>query len=386
MTLPIPDKTALAHSEKLIQHIRHHLAIEGDSISFARFMELALYAPGLGYYSAGSHKLGKMGDFVTAPEISPLFAQSIAMQMQQILTKLPSGSILEIGAGSGVFARDLLLKLESLNSLPKHYYILEISAELRARQKQFLKSTAPHLLPLITWIDHLPRDFIGVIFANEVLDAIPVNCFRIGNNEILERCVKWEDNKFQWDITPPITSELTEQVNFLRQEYSLFPGYESEIRLQMPPFIRSIADTLTKGVILFFDYGYGRSEYYHPDREQGTLMCFFQHYHHDDPFTYVGLQDITAHVDFTSVIETASEEHLTLAGFTTQASFLLACGLLDLAEQKELSEIEQFEQNQAIKKLTLPSQMGEIIKVMGLTKNFAEPLIGFNLHDRRRDL
>ena len=350
-------------------------------------MDLALYAPGLGYYNSGTHKIGKEGDFVTAPEISSLFTKCVAKQFHQVLSFLGSSAcILEIGAGSGIFARDVLLELEDLGALPKRYYILEVSADLRARQKQQFIDSCPDLLPHISWLSSLPTDFTGVIFANEVLDAMPTHCFQIGSNEINERCVSWEKNKFNWLATPATNKELLEKVSALKQQYSLPVGYESEINLIHGAWIRSLADILKKGLILLFDYGYGRSEYYHPDRTSGTLMCYYQHHKNDDPFKYVGLQDITAHVDFTTIVENAVHSHLTLAGYTTQASFLLSSGLLDIAAKKELSPEKLYQQNQDIKRLTLPSQMGELVKVMGLAKDVDLDWVGFSMHDRKRDL
>lgn len=386
MTLPIPEQTALAHSDKVTQSIRQLIAHEGGLISFAQFMEYALYAPGLGYYSAGSHKLGKGGDFITAPEISPLFAECVAKQCEQILGELKAGDILELGAGSGIFAKDLLLALEKAQCLPEHYFILEVSAELRERQMDFLKASIPHLFSRVAWLNTLPSALTGIIFANEVMDAIPVNCFEMTSSGLQERCVSWENDQFEWQLAPATSPELAEQLDTLQQEFTFDIGYQSEVNNTLPGWIFSLGDCLQKGAILLFDYGYGRAEYYHPDRRCGTLMCFYQHHQHDNPFTLPGLQDITAHVDFTSVIESAATAGLTLAGYTTQASFLLACGLLELSNQTSLTEIEYYQQNQAIKKLTLPSQMGELIKVMGLTKGVDSSLIGFALHDRSRDL
>lgn len=385
ITLPIPDPSALAHSEKLIQFIRRKIDLNGGFISFADFMESALYAPGLGYYSAGSHKIGKEGDFITAPEISPLFAQSIARQFEQVLTELGVADILEIGAGSGIFAKDLLLQLEKSDRLPRHYFILEVSAQLRERQMQLLQSTSPHLFERIRWIDQLPQCLSGIIFANEVMDAIPTNLFEIDEDGLKERCVAWENDQFSWH-RQPVPAEWVDQLTGLQQEYPLDIGYQSELNSHLPAWICSLSDCLEKGLILLIDYGYGRAEYYHPDRTRGTLMCFYQHRQHDNPLALPGLQDITAHVDFTAVVENATIMGLKLAGYTTQTSFLLDCGILDLAEQQELSDLDLYEQNQAIKKLTLPSQMGELVKVMGLTKELDLSLIGFRLQDRRRDL
>ncbi|MHB1949458.1 MAG: class I SAM-dependent methyltransferase [Gammaproteobacteria bacterium] len=386
MTLPIPDHNALSTSEKLIELIRQEIDNAGGVLSFARFMELALYAPGLGYYTAGTHKFGQAGDFVTAPEITPLFAQCLARQCQPIFAKLGTGDLLELGAGSGKFAKDFLLESEKLNCLPQHYYILEVSAELRERQKQLLIQHCPHLIERIIWLDTLPSDFCGVIFANEVMDAMPVHCFQITNTAVKERCVRWDNDHFVWHLSSPTSPELSTRFIELQQEFSLPNGYQSEINLMIKPWIASLAETLKKGVIFLFDYGYDRREYYRPDRHQGTLKCFYGHHHHNNPFVYIGLQDITAHIDFTTVVASAVTQGLSLAGYSTQAAFLLSCGLVELAATKTLSVTEQYQQSQAIKMLTLPSEMGELIKVMGLAKELDIPLIGFSLQDRRRDL
>ena len=341
-TLPIPNDAAFAHSNKLIQHIRQEITQSGGSISFARFMELALYAPGLGYYSAGSHKFGAGGDFITAPEISPLFAKCIARQCQQVLKETGGADILEIGAGSGKLASDLLKELDQLDSLPRNYFILEISADLRERQQQQIKNECSHLFARVKWLDKLPETSMrGIILANEVLDAMPVNCFKIVENKIKERCVSFAENNFHWHITEPRTSELSRQVGVIQKECELYNGYESEVNLLLDMWVRTLADSLQQGLMLLIDYGYGRREFYHPDRYRGTLMCYYQHHRHDDPFMLVGLQDITAHVDFTAVAESAVNSGLRVAGYTTQTSFLLACGLLELASQ-DLSEREGF--------------------------------------------
>lgn len=375
----------LLHSKQLAQRIRDEIQLQGGTISFAKFMELALYAPGLGYYSAGAHKLGRLGDFITAPELSPLFAQCIAKAYGHMLKTLPD--FLELGGGSGVFARDILLALEHMDCLPQRYLILEVSADLRERQQALLKKDCPQLFSRITWLDQLPSEKLsGVIFANEVLDAFPIHCFSIVDKEVFERSVTWENDHFQWKLTPPTSPLFTMQLEQVRAECHLVDGYTSEISLMIPAWMQSLANSLKQGILLFFDYGYGRREYYHPDRTQGTLMCYYQHHKHANPFQWVGLQDITAHVDFTQVAESGIAAGLTLAGYTTQSAFLMANGLLDLAQRTQLSETEIFRQNQAIKTLTLPSQMGEAIKVIGFSKNFDLPLPGFSLHDRRWDL
>lgn len=370
----------------LTQLIRQAIQFQGSFTSFDEFMDLALYYPDLGFYMNPNQKFGKTGSFVTAPEISPLFAECIAKQCQQISSTLPDYDFLELGAGSGIFAKDLLLSLEKLSCLPQHYFIVEKSPHLREAQQQFLKTHCAHLFSRITWLDKLSSQKItGIIFANEVLDALPVTCFEIKNHEICERSVAFKKENFSWELTDP-SDKLFSAVEQIQKDCELPANYQSEINFNLKPFLKKLSETLTQGVILFFDYGYGRREYYHPERSQGTLTCFYQHQKTSNPFENIGAQDITAHVDFTSVIEKAVDAGLKLKGFTTQAAFLLNCGLLELANNNRLTEAERFKENQAIKTLTLPTEMGETIKVIGLEKNFSAPLLGFSFHDRSRDL
>lgn len=377
-----------ARSNTLTQLIREKIKKDNGLISFASFMELALYHPEFGYYNAEGFDLGQHGDFTTAPEISPLFAKCFSKQCQQLFHYLETGNILELGAGTGRFASDVLLELERLGCLPEHYYIYEISIRLREKQQSFLKSTCQNLFNRITWLDKLPENFVGIIIANEVLDALPVHCFRIENNGIKERCVAWNKDQFVWKITSPLSHELTEKAMKIREQYEFYDCYESEINLRLPQFLQAVANALKQGVILFSDYGYGQRKYYHPERNKGTLTCFYQHRRHNNPLIYPGLQDITSHVNFTTVIESASESGCTLEGYTSQTAFLLACGLMELAaeEEKNLSPADEFKLHQAIKLLTLPTEMGERVKVMALGKNMDIPLLGFRLQDRRREL
>lgn len=381
MKLSIPDPIAKQHSERLCARIRQDIIESGGAIPFARFMELALYAPGLGYYMAGQQRFGKQGDFVTAPLISPLFARTVAVQCKQVLSQLPNGSILEIGAGSGNFASDLLSALKQDNGLPDYYFILEVSADLRKRQQVLLKQAHPDWFDHIIWLDQLPKDFVGVIFANEVLDALPVNIFRVVNDEIKERYVAFKDNQFVWQ-----DNNASLELQAALQAYTFSNNYLSEVNLFLPHWIKSLTESVKQGVLLFFDYGYGAQEFYHPDRTMGTLKCYYQHHHHDNPLILIGLQDITAHVNFTAVADSALDAGLSLVGYTTQAAFLMACGLLQMAEREELDTVARIKQQQAIKKLLLPSQMGEAIKVIALSKQIDISLLGFSLQDRRCDL
>lgn len=370
-------------SNAIIEFISKAIHQHGGLLSFADYMEIALYHPTLGYYNSEAFDIGKHGDFTTAPEITPLFAKCYARQYQQ----LQFDHILELGAGTGRFAGDILIELEKLNCLPSHYFIYEISHALRQKQLAILQSEYPSIVNRVSWLEQLPEKFSGLIIANEVLDALPVHCFKIENDMVKERCVAW-DNELVWKVTTPQSSLLAEKVEILRQTYDLANGYESEINLLLPKIIQSVSTMLVDGVILFTDYGYGQREYYRSERNHGTLTCFRQHQRNDLPLQYPSEQDITAHVDFTSVIENAVLFGCELAGYTTQASFLLGCGLTSIVEQqtKNLSMADEFTLHQTIKRLTMPMEMGETIKVMGLAKNVNLPLIGFKMGDRSLDL
>ncbi len=386
--LPVPSTAALAHSQQLRHAMQKEIIAQGGMITFTRFMELALYAPALGYYSAGSHKLGEQGDFMTAPEITPLFARCLARQCQQVLTECKDGSILELGGGSGKLALDLLLALEQQNCLPQTYYLLEVSADLRQRQQQLLQTQAPHLIDKIQWLDQLPATpFNGVIIANEVLDAMPVQRFHASSAGIQEFYVACENEEFVWRLGTLNTPTAAEQIKHCFTELP-DEEYISEINPLLPAFINSLSQCLQKGLILLVDYGFPRHEYYHPDRSMGTLMCHYRHHAHVDPLILVGLQDITAHVDFTAVAEAAVAADLQVAGFTNQAAFLLNCGLLDLAvlEQGDNAQ-QQMQVSRQIQLLTSPAEMGELFKVLALTKNLDDSLLlGFYSHDQRARL
>jgi|SRR5688572_16461521 len=371
------DNTALLHSQKLSASIREKIKKAGGFLSFARFMELALYTPGLGYYSGGALKFGISGDFVTAPEISSTFGECIATQSQKLLSDFSESHILEFGGGSGKLARDLLLALEKKGALPRYYFILEVSATLREDQYQLLKKDCPHLLPHVVWLDTLTDESItGLILANEVMDAIPFERFRIKDQKVYQLGVAFENNQFE--LQENFSPELEKTVKSILEIETLPEGYTSEISLLLPPWIKTLGRTLKQGIILLFDYGYGRREYYHPGRNNGTFSCFYQHRVHDNPFFAPGLQDITANVDFTLVAESGVNEGLTLKGYTTQGAFLLESGLLTLPTS--------IEERQAIKKLILPSEMGELVKTIVFSKNMEDTFPGLTLQDRRHDL
>lgn len=383
--LPAPHPDALDHSQKLQNLIHNEIDASGGYIPFARFMELALYAPGLGYYTAGSRKFGSEGDFVTAPEISPLFSRCVARQCQQVLANLIDGEILEFGAGSGVMAADLLLELEQMHALPKRYSILEVSAELRERQQAYLKVRIPHLWDRIFWLDRLPSEsFAGVILANEVLDAMPLHRFQLNAKGLQEFYVGWKDNHFLWHLDTASSVEVAKIISKIPIEL-MGDHYDSEINFMLAGWVKSLSQCLSKGLILLIDYGFPQHEYYHPDRSMGTLMCHYRHRAHFDPLILVGLQDITAHVDFTAVADAAITNGLCVAGFTTQAAFLLSCGLLDLAATNTpFDAMTQLKFSQQVQKLTAPHEMGELFKVIALTKELEDfSLVGFLLQDQR---
>ena len=375
---PTPEEHAL--SQRLTDLIRAEITRAGGAIPFARFMELALYAPELGYYSAGKHKFGAAGDFVTAPELGPVFAQCLARQCAQILGTLQHGDMLEAGAGSGALAVQLLLELEHLGQLPAHYFILEISSALRARQQALFADQATHLLERVHWLDSLPpAGFRGIVLGNELLEAMPVECFRVGAGGIEQLQVGWDENHFAWRGARA-NDALRDRVMAL----GLPEGYVSEIAFAAEGWVRSIADILERGVLLLVDYGFPGHEFYHPQRATGTLMCHYRHRAHDDPLIYVGLQDITAHVDFTAIARAATESGLSLLGYTSQALFLLGCGLDGLAARTSQSDARAYLQfTNEVKKLTLPHEMGELFKVIAFGRGVDTPLAGFRLQDRR---
>lgn len=381
LPFPPPHSDAAIHSQQLTYLIRQSIDEAGGAIPFADFMQHALYAPGLGYYSAGTRKFGVGGDFVTAPEISPLFSQCLARQCQQILTSVPHGVILEFGAGSGVMAADLLKELATLDCLPSRYLILEISAELQQRQQATLQTQIPQFYHLIDWLHSLPpQPLNGVIIANEVLDALPVQRFCLEAQDILEFYVGQDGTQFVWKLLPTRNEQLRTEVEKLRTDLPV--PYLSEIHLALPSWVQSVAEILETGLLLLIDYGFPRREYYHPQRNQGTLMCHYQHYAHTDPLILVGLQDITAHIDFTTLAEAAQTAGLHVAGYTNQANFLLACGLPTLLSAYDYNDSHYLRLAQQAKMLILPSEMGELFKVMALTRHFDMPLIGFGRGDR----
>ena len=378
--LPQPSPEALAHSEELRQLILQDIKLQGGWIPFSRFMELALYAPGLGYYTAGARKFGSAGDFVTAPELSPLFGRTLAKQLTEIM-QLSTPHILELGAGSGRLAADLLLELERLDVLPERYAILEVSADLRERQQALLQQHAPHLIDCVHWLDELPERISGAIIGNEVLDALPVHLVRWNEQGCSERGIVDDSGQFSWRECEVQTPALVNAAHRIQVP----EGYLSEISLAARGLTGTLSERLTQGVMLLIDYGFGAGEYYHPQRTQGTLMCHYRHHAHDDPFFLVGLQDITAHVDFSAVYETAIASGAQLLGYTTQAHFLINCGITTLLQETPLEQVRDYAPLASqLQKLTSPTEMGELFKVIALGKNMDTALCGFAAGDKSR--
>lgn len=389
-TLPLANEDALNHSRSVQMRIRDKIVAAGGWISFEQFMHLALYAPGLGYYSSGATKLGSAGDFVTAPEISPLFGRAVAQQIKQIIHCMSTPDLLEFGAGSGKLALDILLELERSNALPRKYYILDVSAELRLRQQMLLAEHAPHLTAIIEWLEQMPPRFSGVMLANEVLDAMPMHSIVWHSNAAFERGVAWENEQFVWQNRPILSAELRAMAETLSSLINLGGSshpYFSEINLNARYFMRSLSDILQQGVILLIDYGFGRNEYYHPQRSEGTLMCHYRHHTHGDPFYLPGLQDITSHVDFSAITQAVENTHLELGGYTTQAHFLINCGITDILAQTSAEDLTHYlPQANQLHRLISPAEMGELFKAIAFVKDFSEPLMGFHRGDMSRML
>ena len=364
--LPDPDEKTLGHSARTAAHIASRIDAEGGRISFGEYMHLALYSPGFGYYVAGNRKFGPGGDFVTAPEVSPLFGHVLARQCAETLAAISGGCILELGAGSGALAEQILTKLAALDALPHRYLILDASPELVERQRSRLAHALPEVADRVEWLDAMPEGFDGVIIANEVADALPVERFRVAPSGIEQAYVTSDPEGFEI-MWMPATESVSEIVGSLGIE--LEAGYQSEVCPPLKPWIASVLAGLDNGLFLVFDYGLARREYYAPDRSGGWLRCHFRHRAHSDPFILPGVQDITAWVDFTAIAEAASDSRAAVAGYVTQAMFLLHGGLHnELSDVAAMSLTDQSELSRQIKLLTLPDEMGEHFKCMGLSR------------------
>ena len=386
---PVPDPQARRLSERLVRSLREQIDQSGGSICFARYMEQVLYAPGAGYYSAGLRKFGDGGDFVTAPELSPLFAPCLAPACEAAFLASGGGDILELGAGSGRMAAGLLAELERRGCPPDRYLILERSGELRERQKQTLAQQVPRLRPRVAWLDRLADSSVrGLIIANEVIDALPVHRFVYRAGQLREYRVAWNNKRFLWQEAPADDPALCAAVEALDLDLDLPRPYVSEINLGLKSWLSAIAAQLAGGAMLFLDYGYPRTEYYHRQRSGGTLMCHYRHRAHGNPFLLPGLQDITAFVDFTALAEAAAASGLEVSGFATQAHFLLDAGIDRLlAELDPDSGVDYLEHVRQAKLLMLPGEMGERFKALFLTRGQPAPLPpGFRTQDLRSRL
>jgi SAM-dependent MidA family methyltransferase len=376
------------HGERLSARIRDAIAEAGGRIGFARYMDMALYEPGLGYYSAGARKLGEGGDFVTAPEVAPVFSRCLAGQCAEVLAGLCGGDVLELGAGSGTMAAVMLAEFEALGVLPARYRILDVSADLRERQHATLSAAVPRLIDRVEWLDRLPEGFRGVVVANEVLDALPVERFVWRAGEVRELGVATLHGRFVWSESPAAAA-LGAEVGRIRQDCDAdWPdGYVSEVNVGLAPWLAAVAGAVERGVVLFVDYGLPRRELYSAERSAGTLLCHFRHRFNDDPLTRPGLQDITAWVDFTAVAEAAERAGLEVAGYTTQAHFLIGNDLAGrLQDVADLDLVQRVNLSRQAMMLTLPGEMGERFKAIALAKGYDAPLRGFAVRDLRHTL
>ena len=387
-TLPQPDEASAAHERDVTRFIAERVDEAGSSISFAEYMQHALYAPGLGYYAAGATKFGEAGDFVTAPEVSALFGRVLARQCAEVLAEIPSGTILEYGAGSGKLAGDILRMLNELDALPERYEILEVSADLQQRQATYLAEQVPELISRVVWVDSPPSGHDGVVIANEVLDALPVERFRKSREDIEQMRVCMREGAFAatWLPAPARLRERVFEIESALGE-PLPAGYVSEVSLGLPAWVTTLGRSLQRGFAFLLDYGVSRREYYAPDRADGWLRCHFRHHAHDNPLILSGIQDLTTWVDFSAVAEAAVGSGLEIAGYSAQAQFLLGGGLeAEMQNFAELPVSRQVQLSGQIKTLTLPAEMGEHFKCIGLRRGSISTPSGFAVADRTHTL
>ena len=386
--LPRPDATSAAHGQRVAEFIRQRIAAAGGSISFAEFMQHALYAPGLGYYAGGAVKFGTAGDFVTAPEVSKVFGRVLARQCAQVLASLDGSAIVEYGAGSGKLAADLLAALDELGALPLRYDILEVSADLRERQERLLRERVPHFLSLVNWLDSPPAEFCGIIIANEVIDALPVERFRCTADGVHQQRVAADGNDFVI-VEAPAPGNLCAAVDAIEKDLvePLPDGFVSDVSLGLPGWVSGLAHSLREGIAFLFDYGMARHEYYAVERDGGWLRCHFRHHVHDDALILAGIQDITAWVDFTAVAEAAIAAGMNVAGYAPQARFLMGGGLdIELQGLASLPAKARLELSGQVKTLTLPGEMGERFKCMALRAGDVAVPSAFRIADRTHTL
>jgi SAM-dependent MidA family methyltransferase len=382
----LADQTlAQAHSETLKQIIIDEIDAQGGWIDFARYMQLCLYHPRHGYYQAGNQKFGREGDFITGPELTPLFGYSLAQHIADASTQMDEYDILEFGAGTGRLAVDVLIQLERLNQLPRHYFILDVSAELKHRQQTLIQAHCPRLFNRIQWLESLPVDFTGVIIANEVCDAMPSHRIRLTETDDFEIGVSVNEHGFIPRNTPLSNLRIKPFIPGIRH-FAAPQAYDTEINLNALDWISTLAEMLSKGLIFIIDYGYDAAQFYSPERSDGTLHCYFQHQAHQDPFLLPGLQDITTHVNFTQLAEQAQQAGLGVSAYQEQSDFLIAGDIMTLASQhSDHHSLDWIKQSAAIKQLLMPNAMGHQFKVLSLTKDL-DPLARLQYHDRRYQL
>jgi SAM-dependent MidA family methyltransferase len=383
--LPELSADERAHSLRVLSHVQGLIAREGGWISFADYMSAVLYAPGLGYYAAGAHKLGSGGDFVTAPELTPLFGQALAAQLEEAIRRLERAEVIELGPGSGRLCADILSALGARDALPARYWLLEVSPDLRERQRAHLNATAPEHLPRVGWIDVLPKAWSGVVLANEVLDAMPVHLVARRADAWLERGVGLDAaGGLAYYDRPLASSVLTARA---AARFPSADDYLSELNPSAEALVSSLAQRCQRGLMLLIDYGFPAGEYYHVQRDRGTLMGHYRHRALSDPFFRPGLSDLTAHVDFTAMAHAGAASGMTVAGFTSQAQFLVNCGILDaLARCGDVQSSAYLRAANAVQKLTSPAEMGELFKVLALTREMEPQLLGFRDGDRTHRL
>ena len=381
-----PDALASRHSVAVARHLRGQIEDAGGVLPFDQYMDMALYAPGLGYYATGTRKFGQGGDFVTAPEIGPLFGRSLAREVGLVLETIDDACLLEFGAGSGALAQSLIEALSADGRLPSRYCILEISPDLRERQRQRLEPLAEHHGLKIEWLEQLPDEPLqGVILANEVVDAFAVTRFCVIQGRPWRAGISIDGDGFAWEWIDDLDPDSGAAK--IVQQYELVEGYISEVCPRAQAWIHALGVSLQRGLALVIDYGFPAREYYLPERSQGTLRCHYQHRAHNDPLILPGIQDVTCHVNFSALAEAGRTAGFDVLGYTSQESYLLALGLLDLATpQPEDDENVMLSRAAEVKQLILPSQMGEAFKVMALGKNIEQALAGFKLRDRSSSL
>jgi SAM-dependent MidA family methyltransferase len=394
-SLPVPEPIALAQSEALAATLRAEIAAAGGWLPFDRYMERALYAPGLGYYSGGSRKFGLLADdgsdFVTAPEMSPLFAATLARAVGEALEASGTRALMEFGAGTGRLAAGVMLALEALGVPFDSYSIVDLSGELRERQRETIAQRAPHLLARVQWLDALPERFEGVVIGNEVLDAMPVRLFARKDAVWHERGVAVSDQGFMFADRPAMSGlDAGWAQNVPGSVLAAIDGsddYVAETHEAALAFTRTVCAMLTRGAAFFIDYGFPESEYYHPQRVQGTLMCHYRHRAHDDPFLYPGLQDITAHVEFSGIAQAGVETGADLLGYTSQARFLMNAGITEVLGEIDPRDVVRFmPAANAVQKLVSESEMGELFKVIAFSRGIDSTIAAFARGDRSHTL